>query len=73
MPRFVWTQNYRSGLAVGVKGERVDVSDELAAAIARDAPGSLAPVDDKPKADARALDAPPADRMVHKASKRGHG
>lgn len=75
MPRYAWNHNYRSNLAVGVAGETADLPDELADAINRDSPGALAPVADTPKAEpkpeSRAIDEPPHDRMVRKASKRG--
>lgn len=64
--------DYSSSLGAFTEGDVVEFDDELAAHINRSSPGVLVPVRvhvEEPRE--RALDAPPSDRMVHSAKKRG--
>lgn len=68
MPKYTFTQTYRSSYGAGSKGESVELSEQQAADINRDAPGTLEPAD---APETRAVDTPPADRMVKQARTRG--
>lgn len=69
MAAYLVTQDYRSGLGAFGEGQTVELDDELAAHIERDSPGTLVRVSALP--ETRTLDAPPADRMIKTARKRG--
>lgn len=65
------TQHYQSGLGAFRKGEIVELVDDFAAHINRDAPGTLEPyLEPEPESGTRADDAPPHDRMVKTARRR---
>ena len=68
MTQYRVTQHYQSGIGSFRKDAIVEVPDDLAAHIERDAPGTLEPIADEP--ETRADDAPPHDRMVKTARKR---
>jgi len=76
MPRFRFTQTYKSNLAAGNKGDEVDLAEDLAALVNNDAPGTLTAVkmvkveDEQDEEETRAVDKPPSDRMVHGAPKK---
>ena len=83
MPIYTATQRYRSGLGQFAAGETVDLPEDFAAHINRDAPGTLKLTTDEPEAtdesdepeatdesEARQVDEPPADRMVRQARRR---
>ena len=65
MARWRFTQTYRSSYGAGVKGDEVELDDEVAAAIERDAPGTLVAV--------KAVETPPATRQVTRTTKRAEG
>lgn len=71
MPQYTFTQRYRSSYGQGDEGDVVDLTEQQAADINRDSPGTLAPVVDEPDAETRALDAPPKNRQVTGGRKRG--
>lgn len=66
MPQFRFTQRYRSSYGSGDKGDVVDLTDQQAADINRDAPGTLDAVEPK----ARAVEKAPANRQVTAAKNR---
>lgn len=70
MGKFRVTQNYRSGLGIFDAGDVVELADDFAAHINRDAPGTLEPAYEALPPAERAPDAPPADRMVKSARRR---
>lgn len=81
MPRFRFTQRYASGLTVGAKDDVVEITEELAALVNNDSPGTLTevkmvevveaePQPEVEKPDTRSLDTTPHDRMVHAAPKK---
>lgn len=64
--------DYLSGLGQFAAGDVVQLVDDLAAHINRDSPGTLESVfEPGPEDDGRTLDAPPHDRMLKGAKKRG--
>lgn len=63
MARYRFQQTYKSSYGAGTEGDEVELTDEQAHDINRDAPGTLAPVE----ADTRAPDAPAHDRQVKRA------
>ena len=65
MPEFKYTQRYRSSYGQGDKGDVVDLPDDQAADINRDAPGTLEPVTEK-----RAVEKAPNNRQVTGARNR---
>lgn len=85
MPAYQFQQTYRSSYGRGDEGDVVDLTEQQAADINRDSPGTLAPVmEDEPveepvideadageEPDTRALDAPPKNRQVTGGRKRG--
>lgn len=72
MPAYQFQQTYRSSYGRGDEGDVVDLTEQQAADINRDAPGTLVPHTAKPDdAETRALDAPPANRQVTGGRKRG--
>lgn len=48
MALYTVTQNYRSGIGAYAAGDQVDLADDFAEHINRDAPGTLEPVIDEP-------------------------
>lgn len=67
--RYVLNWKYASSYGgLWEAGVVVELDEETAEVINRDSPGVLSP---EGEAAARGLDAPPQDRMVRKASKRG--
>jgi hypothetical protein len=86
MPAYEYQQRYRSSYGQGDAGDRVELTEQQAADINRDSPGTLAPVaveeppveeiDEEPEAEdeepeTRALDAPPKHRQVTGGRTRG--
>lgn len=67
MGRYRVGHDYLSGLGQFAAGDVVELDDALAAHINRDSPGTLAAV----TTTARTLEAPPRDRMLKGAKKRG--
>lgn len=67
MPEYRFTQRYRSSYGAGDEGDVVDLTDEQAADINRDSPGTLVPVE----AEQRAVEKAPANRQVTGAKNRG--
>lgn len=66
MSRYRFTQTYSSSITAGEKDAEIDCTDEFAALVNNDAPGTLVAIEPEP----RALDAPPSDRMVHTATRK---
>lgn len=62
MPRYRFTQTYRSSYGAGDRDQVIELDETQAANINRDAPGTLEPV-----AETRAPDAPPHDRQIARA------
>lgn len=64
--KYLAVQRYASGLYPGgfAAGDVLDLDEEHAGSINRDAPGTLVPY-------AEGMEAPPADRQVKAAEKRG--
>lgn len=67
MTAYRFTQRYRSSYGEGNEGDVVTLSDQQAADINRDAPGTLEPAD---APTARAVKDAPKDRQVKAASNR---
>lgn len=67
MTAYRFTQRYRSSYGAGDEGDVVDLTDEHAADINRDSPGTLVPVE----TEERAVEKPPANRQVTGAKNRG--
>lgn len=74
MATYRFTQDYRSSYGAGAKDAEVELSDDVAAAINRDAPGTLEPVSAQAKTndEDRAVEHAPHDRQV-KRPKRTRG
>jgi hypothetical protein len=77
--RYRFLKSYRSGAGAWDPGQTIEIEPERAEWFNRDVPGCLEPVEDeKPKkvkeseSEERAADAPPHDRMVKGATKRGN-
>lgn len=64
MPQFTFTQRYRSSYGQGDAGDVIDLTDDQAAAINRDAPGTLEAV------KVRAVEKAPNNRQVTAAKNR---
>jgi hypothetical protein len=75
--RYRFTANYKSHFGTYAKGDEIEIDDpELAAWLGRDSGGTIEPVTPvpepaAPESETRAVETPPADRMVHTARKRG--
>jgi hypothetical protein len=65
MPIVVVQAFYRRGTVVYTPGQRMEVSDDEAAYLLRDAPGCFAV--DAPTVEASAIDAPPAAKVIRRA------
>lgn len=76
MPRYRFLLDYRSHAGAWAAGDAADLSADLAAWLSRDSPGCIEEIVDapeqpeEPEPTERALDAPPADRMVKNATVR---
>jgi hypothetical protein len=66
--KYRFTADYRSGFGTYAKGDEIECDDDTAAWLMRDTAGVIEPV-----TESRAVEEPPADRMIKTAQRRDRG
>ena len=68
MATYRFTQRYASSITAGDQDAEIECTEEFAALVNNDAPGTLVAIETPNKT--RSLDSPPSDRMVHTAARK---